>query len=543
MAPRITIHTPANGKSWHGAQSVPKGKERLDSPPIVSLQTEADYESDGTDELDAFSRTNGALPQGPDAATSLQPQWETISTTTTSASAKSAVKKPRQKPPTTRTPGQSLIPMSRVESIIQVDPENGFPSKEATFIISLATEEFIHRLTQAANTRSKLDNRGLTSYTDVADTAHYFEEFNFLKDLIPRTLSPKAALAERARILERRDALLSGLEVEGEQNNTVPAKIHAPVATLSAFAPKGQSRTRSSAANGKAAAKSKAVVPSATAPTIRSERQRNKKARLSYNNETTPGGESVSAGPPVASGSGELGMSANADFSSSTGAGNGSGVKIKIRPRMMAIDRQAPSQVLPLGPPAEMHTPHTNGVHKEEAATNGALDHLNLTNDHDYILGHGSGKGQSLNSEEKGSNVLFAPVGVNVADPPLWTRVPLPPPPSPKAQRSHENRGALERVLNPSPTHQATDHPSRPGGEQAVKPRRRPAPSRAHQMPPPAQQGDAWARRFPRRTFSECAESRADNLLAAVKWRAPLKMRASNPAALCTLEVQAHLVF
>ncbi|KAK0187887.1 hypothetical protein F5146DRAFT_732628 [Armillaria mellea] len=56
---------------------------------------------------------------------------------------KKRVKKAPQ--PVFREAGKSLFPVSRVQKIIKADKDIPIIAKEATFLISLATEEFIKR--------------------------------------------------------------------------------------------------------------------------------------------------------------------------------------------------------------------------------------------------------------------------------------------------------------------------------------------------------------------------------------------------------------
>ncbi|KAI5122787.1 hypothetical protein M0805_000131 [Coniferiporia weirii] len=493
MAPRITIHSSANGgKSWPDTQTASRGKKRLDAPANPQ-HGDVDYESDGTDELGSVGHPYGPGSQSdlddPDA---LQPQWETISTM--DASSKSAAKKPRQKPPTTRLPGQSLIPLSRVETVVQSDPDISTPSKEASFILTLATEEFIRRLTQVAHSRSKMDNRALTTYNDLADTAHYFEEFNFLKEIMPRTLTPKAALEERKAILERRDALLNGIGPEDKHDNA--ASVSGAVQKTSPPTPKGQSKAKATA-NGKTAAKSKGAASSATAPVVRSDRRRNKKARLSSEEGGVSGGMTVSAGPPASTRPREPNDNASPNPSSvasgSQSVGGSGGMKIKIRPRAMATDRHVPSKVLPPGPGDEQ-VPRPNGPNGKECSSSDAVDHLRLKTDHNHVNGHREQKGPQGSANATNINDVHpVPAGAGVTDPTLWTRVPLPPPPSPIAHRIHENGENLGADVQ-----HASGRPSRPQrsiSEQVTKPqRRRSAQPRTRRTSPLiSQQEDATA--------------------------------------------------
>lgn len=95
--------------------------------------------------------------------------------------AKSAKEKEKE-----REPGKSLFPFSKVQKIIKADkarilsfllhvPWNGRPcyqeipivAKEATFLISLATEEFIKRLCQAGQQVAHYEKRSTIQHKDI----------------------------------------------------------------------------------------------------------------------------------------------------------------------------------------------------------------------------------------------------------------------------------------------------------------------------------------------------------------------------------------
>ncbi|PFH53877.1 hypothetical protein AMATHDRAFT_136556 [Amanita thiersii Skay4041] len=100
------------------------------------------------------------------------------------------VKKRRlRKEPTTLAcePGKSLLPFSRVHKIIKADKDIPVVAKDATFLISLATEEFIRRLAQASQRVASRDNRATVQYKDLATVVRKVDEFLFLEELIPWT--------------------------------------------------------------------------------------------------------------------------------------------------------------------------------------------------------------------------------------------------------------------------------------------------------------------------------------------------------------------
>ncbi|KZT19481.1 hypothetical protein NEOLEDRAFT_967799 [Neolentinus lepideus HHB14362 ss-1] len=71
-------------------------------------------------------------------------------------------------------------------------------SKEALFVVSLATEEFIKRLSHGAQYRAAMERRTSLNYNDMANCTHFRREFTFLQDVIPQPISLAVALQRRA---------------------------------------------------------------------------------------------------------------------------------------------------------------------------------------------------------------------------------------------------------------------------------------------------------------------------------------------------------
>ncbi|KAF8630911.1 hypothetical protein AX17_005269 [Amanita inopinata Kibby_2008] len=87
----------------------------------------------------------------------------------------------------TREPGKSLLPFSRVQKIIKADKDMPMVAKDATFLISLATEEFIKRLCQASQNVAVREKRATVQHRDIATVVRKADEFLFLEELIPWT--------------------------------------------------------------------------------------------------------------------------------------------------------------------------------------------------------------------------------------------------------------------------------------------------------------------------------------------------------------------
>ncbi|KAG6907852.1 hypothetical protein DXG01_007116 [Tephrocybe rancida] len=104
-----------------------------------------------------------------------------------------------------REPGKSLLPFSRVQKIIKADKEIPIIAKDATFLISLATEEFIKRLVEAGKMVAEREKRATVQHKDIGvSSAHQIrqpdinidtlasatvvrraDEFLFLEEIIP----------------------------------------------------------------------------------------------------------------------------------------------------------------------------------------------------------------------------------------------------------------------------------------------------------------------------------------------------------------------
>ncbi|KAJ1020694.1 hypothetical protein NDA16_004086 [Ustilago loliicola] len=99
------------------------------------------------------------------------------------------------KPPSTR--GTSVFPTARVSKIIKADRDVDICSKEATFLISIATEIFIKKLTDQAYTNARLDKRKHIFYKDLSRAVQQTESLEFLKDVIPTPIALSSALQAR----------------------------------------------------------------------------------------------------------------------------------------------------------------------------------------------------------------------------------------------------------------------------------------------------------------------------------------------------------
>ncbi|KAF5362969.1 hypothetical protein D9758_007121 [Tetrapyrgos nigripes] len=110
-------------------------------------------------------------------------------------------KKKREAAPLVREAGKSLLPFTRVQKIIKADKDIPIIARDATFLISLATEEFIKRLCQAGQRTAEREKRTTVQNKDLVTIVRKADEFLFLEEIIsssePQTKRvPKAAAAK-----------------------------------------------------------------------------------------------------------------------------------------------------------------------------------------------------------------------------------------------------------------------------------------------------------------------------------------------------------
>ncbi|KAF3912329.1 hypothetical protein AA313_de0205616 [Arthrobotrys entomopaga] len=95
--------------------------------------------------------------------------------------------------------GSSYLPLARVRKIIKLDDDIDACSPAAAFLISIATEEFIYHLADAAHKMTKVEKkpRKNIQYKDLANAVARIDNLEFLSDVIPRTVTFATALAKK----------------------------------------------------------------------------------------------------------------------------------------------------------------------------------------------------------------------------------------------------------------------------------------------------------------------------------------------------------
>lgn len=121
-----------------------------------------------------------------------------------STSAPAAQTATAAKSPVKRQRGVSVLPVARVQRIIKADRDVDICSREATFLISMATELFIKKVTDEAYTNARLDKRKVVQYKDLSRAVQQNEYLEFLKPVVPTAMSLSSALEARKDKLEQR---------------------------------------------------------------------------------------------------------------------------------------------------------------------------------------------------------------------------------------------------------------------------------------------------------------------------------------------------
>ncbi|KAI9282670.1 histone-fold-containing protein [Sporodiniella umbellata] len=100
-----------------------------------------------------------------------------------------------------RAPGSTAFPVARIKRLIKEDKEIAMISSEATFCIAVATELFLEHFIKESHMNVKKDKRKTVFYRDMADVVQDNASFEFLSDVIPTTMTLKAAVEKRKRAL------------------------------------------------------------------------------------------------------------------------------------------------------------------------------------------------------------------------------------------------------------------------------------------------------------------------------------------------------
>ncbi|KAL4894746.1 histone-fold-containing protein [Aspergillus ambiguus] len=134
-------------------------------------------------------------------------------------------------PPSDEISGQSVLPISRIKKIIQLDEDIVQCSSNATFVIAMATEMFIQYLTEQGHNvvKSERKPRKTVQYKDLAAAVSRIDNLEFLADVIPKTTTYKqfkekrAKEASREAEVEKGQRTLNGVVPPQGETNGEPA--------------------------------------------------------------------------------------------------------------------------------------------------------------------------------------------------------------------------------------------------------------------------------------------------------------------------------
>ncbi|KAI8324732.1 histone-fold-containing protein [Martensiomyces pterosporus] len=95
--------------------------------------------------------------------------------------------------------GTSMLPAARVRRIIKEDKDIFACGSDSLFLISKATEYFVDSLVRESYEFSRFDKRKTVQYKDMAKAVQSIEQYDFLSDIIPPTVSLRKAVGEASQ--------------------------------------------------------------------------------------------------------------------------------------------------------------------------------------------------------------------------------------------------------------------------------------------------------------------------------------------------------
>ncbi|KAG0037321.1 hypothetical protein BGZ82_002749 [Podila clonocystis] len=113
--------------------------------------------------------------------------------------------------------GVTQLPVARVKRIIKEDKDISMVSNDAVFLISMATELFLESFTTKAFNLAKMEKRKTIAYKDLATAVTQHDSLEFLQDVIPKTMTLKAAL-EKQRVAKENEEM-GGMDDDEEDDN------------------------------------------------------------------------------------------------------------------------------------------------------------------------------------------------------------------------------------------------------------------------------------------------------------------------------------
>ncbi|GHJ89417.1 hypothetical protein NliqN6_5819 [Naganishia liquefaciens] len=112
-------------------------------------------------------------------------------TTTTTTTKKKTVEE--------RVPGTTGLPVARVKRILGADEDLQNIGREALFLLSIATEQFLKRMADSGYVKARMDGRKTVTLKDLSNAVKHQPEMEFLSDIIPAAVPLSVALATRKK--------------------------------------------------------------------------------------------------------------------------------------------------------------------------------------------------------------------------------------------------------------------------------------------------------------------------------------------------------
>ncbi|KAJ2616068.1 hypothetical protein H4S08_000943 [Coemansia sp. RSA 1365] len=96
-------------------------------------------------------------------------------------------------------PGASTLPAARVRRIIKEDKDIVACGSDSLYMITRAAEYFVDSLVRESFEFSRLDKRKTVQYKDMAKAVQSIEQYDFLGDIIPPTVTLKKTANEKSQ--------------------------------------------------------------------------------------------------------------------------------------------------------------------------------------------------------------------------------------------------------------------------------------------------------------------------------------------------------
>ncbi|KAJ1761161.1 hypothetical protein GGH19_005332 [Coemansia sp. RSA 1807] len=96
-------------------------------------------------------------------------------------------------------PGSSTLPAARVRRIIKEDKDIYACGSDSLYLITRATECFIDSLVREGYEFSRLEKRKTVQYKDMVKAAQSIDQYDFLADIIPPTVTLKKTAADKEK--------------------------------------------------------------------------------------------------------------------------------------------------------------------------------------------------------------------------------------------------------------------------------------------------------------------------------------------------------